>query len=38
MAIAIEKLRKMLSANTEAVLSIEYIAEELDLNGIMHRD
>jgi len=38
MAIAVEKLRKMLSANTEAVLNIEYIAEELDLNGIMNRD
>ncbi|CAG9327798.1 unnamed protein product [Blepharisma stoltei] len=38
MSIAVEKLRKMLSANTEAVLNLEYIVEDLDLHGVMTRD
>ncbi|CAG9313505.1 unnamed protein product [Blepharisma stoltei] len=37
-AVAVEKLRKMLSAGPEAVLNLEYIAEDLDLNGIMKRE
>jgi heat shock 70kDa protein 4 len=38
MAIAVEKIRKTLSANSDAVMNLEYITEDLDLTGIITRD
>ena len=38
LVVAVEKIRKMLSANSDAVLNLEYITEDYDLNGIITRD
>ena len=38
LAVATEKLRKMLSANSDATMNLEYITEDYDLTGILTRD
>eukprot|EP00360_Condylostoma_magnum_P000400 CAMPEP_0168314834 /NCGR_PEP_ID=MMETSP0210-20121227/9559_1 /TAXON_ID=40633 /ORGANISM="Condylostoma magnum, Strain COL2" /LENGTH=50 /DNA_ID=CAMNT_0008285231 /DNA_START=807 /DNA_END=959 /DNA_ORIENTATION=+ len=35
---AVERLRKVLSGNTEADINLEYLVEDYDLNGTMTRE
>jgi len=38
LAMAVERLRKVLSGNTEADINLEYLVEDYDLNGTMTRE
>ncbi|OMJ95964.1 hypothetical protein SteCoe_521 [Stentor coeruleus] len=38
LAVAIEKVRKTLTVNSDSHLSVEYISEDYDLNGVITRD
>lgn len=38
LALAVERLRKVLSGNTEADINLEYLVEDYDLNATITRD